>query len=199
LAAFYVSEETIVERGKLLLSLARNLLSSGVIPQDAVELAEHRFPLISEGYFLLNKAYKGWRIHNGHYTERPKIAAIQTVVISRLQPFFPKKLPVDQTNVAVIKCNEILGFTYALGILERDFHPDSPQKIDFWLRVLDIISGSSAETIEPYIQDKKFQINRTLDSYEASMGTVNERDKPAINSLICIFELISDKAKHLLD
>lgn len=181
------------------MDLARGLLKAGVIPEGAVELAEHRFPLISEGYFLLNRAYKGWRMPDGHFTERPKIAALQAVVISRLQPFFPKKLPVDQTNVGIIKCNEILGFTYALGILERELNPNSPERIDFWLRVLDTITGSSAETIEPYIVDKKFQIDRPLQSYEASIGSVHERDKLAINSLICIFELISDKAKKILD
>jgi hypothetical protein len=126
-------------------------------------MAERRFPLISEGYFLLNQAYKGWRLPDGHFTKHPKIAALQCVVISRLQPFFPLQFPVDQMEVGAIKCNEIFACSYALGILERDLRPDTPEKIDFGF----------------------------------SISSVHERDKPAINGLICVFELLSEKGDGL--
>jgi hypothetical protein len=116
-------------------------------------------------------------------------------VISRLQPFFPVQVPVDPIDIGVIKCNEIFACSYALGVIERDFRPDTPQKIDFWLRLLDIISASSCETIEPYIVDKKLEIRRPLEDYHLS---VLERDKPIINSLISIFELLSKKGDQIL-
>lgn len=195
---FYVSPETISERAELLKSFAQDLLNSGALPADKLVLRENRFQLLAEGYFLLNKSYKTWRIHNGHRTERPKIAALQACVISRLQPFLPKQHPIDQTDVALIKCNEIFAFAYGIGILEQKFEPNTPEKIDLFLRVLDIISASSAETIEAYIIDKKYGTGRTLASYEASIGAINERDKLGINSLICIFEFLSPKAAALL-
>lgn len=194
---FYVSAQTISERAKLLLDHARDLLDSNLIPRDRVELAEHRIHLIAEGYFLLNRAYKDWRMPDGHFTEFPKIAALQSIVISRLQPFFPSKLPVDEADVGVIKCNEIFAFSYALGILERRFKPDTPEKIDFWLRLLDVITSSSCETIEPYIADKKLQINRPLVEYSISISSILEADKPVLNSLMCIFELLSAKGDEI--
>lgn len=197
MSGFYVTAETISERTGLLLELARGLLNSNTIPGERVELAEHRIRLASEGYFLLNRAYKDWRIPDGHFTERPKIAALQSVVISRLQPFFPLKHPVEEADVAAIKCNEIFALSYAMGILEQEFKPDTPEKLDFWLRLLDVITGSSCETIEPYITDKKLQIEKPLADYNTSISSVLERDKPAINGLVCIFELLSDKGNEL--
>jgi len=194
---YYVSQTTITERTALLLEHAHELLRSNAIPMDRVDLAENRIPLISESYFLLNRAYKDWRMPDGHYTEPPKIAALQSVVISRLQPFFPSKLPVDETDVGVIKCNEIFAFSYAMGILERSFRPDNPEKIDFWLRLLDVITSSSCETLEPYIVNKKLQIDLPLTEYSTSISSVLARDKPALNSLMCIFELLSAKGDNI--
>jgi hypothetical protein len=193
---FYVSPQVISERTALLLEHARDLLKSDAIPRDRVDLAEYRIPLISEGYFLLNQAYKDWRMPGGHFTELPKIAALQSLVIARLQPFFPRKYPVDDTDIGVIKCNEIFAVSYGMGILERSFAPNTPEKIDFWLRLLDIVTSSSCETIEPYIVDKKLEITKPLAQY-ASINKVLECDRPALNSLICIFELLSEKGDRV--
>jgi hypothetical protein len=198
LSSFYVTQETISERAELLLRHARELLESGVLPRGLVDLRERRISLLTEGYFLLNRAYKDWRLPGGHFTERPKIAALQCVTISRFQPFFPSRMPVDDTNVAVIKCNEIFACSYALGILETEFTPDTPEKIDFWLRVLNVITSSRAETLEPYITNKKMQIDLPLEDYDRSIHSIHEADRPAINSLVCIFELLSDKRDELL-
>jgi hypothetical protein len=193
---FYVSQQIISERTDLLLEHARELLNSDVIPKDRVDLAEHRIPLIADGYFLLNQAYKEWRMPGGHFTELPKIAALQSIVIARLQPFFPIKYPVDEADIGVIKCNEIFAFSYGMGILERSFTANTHEKIDFWLRVLDVVTSSSCETIEPYIVDRKLQIRRPLGEY-ASINSVLERDRPVLNSLICIFELLSGKGDRI--
>jgi hypothetical protein len=56
-SAFEVPRRTIEERAQLLLEHARELLQSGALPEDLVDLREHRFIRISEGYFLLNRAY----------------------------------------------------------------------------------------------------------------------------------------------
>jgi hypothetical protein len=80
--------------------------------------------------------------------------------------------------------------------IERNFTPDTPERIDFWLRLLDIVTSSSCETIEPYIVDKKLEITKALNEY-ASINKVLEYDRPALNSLICIFELLSEKGDHI--
>ena len=58
-------------------------------------------------------------------------------------------------------------------------------------------SKSSAQTLEAYVVDKNYQINRPLADYNETITDVLEEDKAVINSLICIFELLSDKGEEL--
>ena len=153
-----------------------------------------RFPSIAEpssAYhglkFLLNKAYKDWRIPAGHSNEKIRIAALQAVTIVRFQPF----LPVDPTkakDVAEARCNEIFALVYALGMLGCKLALDGPDKVDLWLRVLDIIAESTAETLALFIADINQQTERPLEDYALTLHT---RDKLVINGLISIFELVS--------
>jgi hypothetical protein len=189
---FYVPADIIAGRANLLRSLAAELLASGSLPRGLLDYRPNKFQQIMEGYFLLNKAYKDWRLPDGHFTEKPKIAALQCVTISQFQPLFPLQDPVDESNIPLIKCNEILAFTYAMGILERSFTPDTEEKMDFYLRVLDIITATRAQTIEEYRVDRDMGIMRPLGEYKTD---IHADDKPAISSLICIFELLSGKLK----
>jgi hypothetical protein len=186
--------ERISERVQLLRDIGKGLQADGVIPVDTVVFREARLLPMVRGYFLLNEAYKGWRIENGHNTEKPKIAALQAVVIARFQPFLPIN-PSDARTTSEARCNEIFALAYAGAILERPFVPNSPEKLDFWMRLLEIISGSSAETLEPFYHDVAMQIDRPLNSYTIA---ILKKDKLAINSLISIFELISAKGIELL-
>ena len=193
MSKFYASETEISERIVLLTDIAKALQSAGIIP-DTVILREARLAPMVRGYFLLNKAYKDWRIHSTHYTEKPKIAALTCLVIGRFQPF----LPVSPANVqtrAEARSNEIYALTYALSVIEQSFTPDTPEKMDFWLRLLDIIAGSSVVTLEPYFQDIRLQIHRPLEQYTVA---IQPQDRLAINSLVSIFEMISPKGTDLL-
>lgn len=194
---FYVSEKTISERLHLLTDLAHETIANGTLPASVVVLRPHRLKYACEGYWLLNRAYKDWRIPDGHFTEKPKIAALQCITIVRYQPFFPLTMPVDTADVTQIKCNEIYALIYALGILETSFNPDTPEKIDLWLRILDVISAAKAYTLDPYSADQNFQINRPLQEYDTSIGDINPEDKPIISALISIFELLSTKGDLL--
>lgn len=197
MSTFYVSEAAISERFQLLSDLANETLANGTLPASKVDLRPHRLRYACDGYWLLNKAYKDWRIPNGHFTEKPKIAALQCVTIARYQPFFPITTPVDEADVTQIKCNEIFALIYALGILETNLIPNTPQKIDLWLRILDVISAAEAQTLEPYTIDQNLQIQRGLHEYDASIRAIHPDDKPIINSLISIFELLSTKGELL--
>ena len=191
---FYVSEQEIADRAALLTDMAHGLLKDGTLPTDRVILRPGRIPYLTGGYFLLNLAYKQWRIPIGHYTEIPKIAALQTAAIMRFQPF----RPVDPSNVqttAEARCNEIFACAYALGIIERQFTPNTPEKADFWLRLLDIASEANIETLEPYIVDINYDCVRPLQDYTL---VVHKDDKLILNALISIFELISEKGNDLL-
>lgn len=198
MSGFYVSQSTIDDRTNLLRQHATDLINDGVLPKDLVDMRGYRFPHISEGYFLLNRAYKDWRIPDGHFTERPKIAALQCVTISRYQPFFPLKTPVDEANISVIKCNEIFALSYALGILQIKFTPDTDQKVDFWLRILDVITAMSAQSLEAYTVDCSLGLKRPIEEYEHLVAQIHSDDKPMISALISIFELMTSKGDGLL-
>jgi len=192
-----VPESTITDRTKLLLDHAKELIAAGTLPAGVVEIREHRFKHICEGYFLLNWAYKDWRIEDGHFTELPKVAALQCLTISRYQPFFPLKTPVDEANIVELKPNEIFAFSYALGILGVEFEADTPEKIDFWLRVLDVISTARIQTLETYSVDKSAKISQPLSYYRDQITSIHPDDKGTISALICIFELMSKKRTDL--
>jgi hypothetical protein len=191
---FYASEKEISDRITLLTDIARSLQTAGIIPKTVL-LREARIAPMVRGYYLLNKAYKDWRIHDDHYTEKPKIGALTAVVINRFQPFLPLT-PADVQTTAEARCNEIYALTYALSIIEKSLLPDTPEKLDFWHRLLEIITGSSVVTLEPYFQDVRFQITRSLGQYTLA---IQPQDKLSINSLISIFELISVKGQGLLN
>lgn len=184
---FYVSGQIVSERSDLLRDIAQVLLANGALPANRLIFRQGRIPLLTRGYFLLNSAYKDWRIRDGHFTERPKIAALQCMAITRFEPF----TPIDPTNaveVAEIRCNEIFACSYAMGILEKTLVPNTPKKIDFWLRLLDIMSEARVETLEPYIVDINHDIKRPLSEYRMQ---IHPADKLVLNSLISIFGLIS--------
>jgi hypothetical protein len=187
--SFYVSDTTIEERARLLIDVAHSLIESGPLAVDGLILRESHVRAAARAYFLLNRAYKDWRLPDGHFTEKPKIAALQCIAIARIQPLLPPQ-PDNVTSVAQYRCNEIFALTYALGILEQELSLDCAGKIDLWLRILDIIAGSSAETIEPYLVDVHYQIIRPLEEYKLE---ILPQDKIGINSLITIFELIGKK------
>jgi hypothetical protein len=187
------SETKISERVEFLLNVAQDLIERGILPDDKLILHEGRVRLAVESYFLLNKAYKKWRINSGHHTEKPKIAALQATTIARIQPFIPIH-HANAESLAEARCNEIFALTYAFAILEKDFNPNTPPKKDLTLRLLDIISASEVEAIEPYILDTNLEIKRKLDEYTLA---IPPSDKHKINSLITIFELISAKGDAL--
>ena len=189
MSSFYASEKAISERAGLLREVARELLNSGTLPPDRIVLREPRIRLLTEGYFLLNKAYKDWRLPSGHSNEKIKIAALQAVTIARFQPF----LPLDPTNTKSLgeaRCNEIFALVYGLGMLECKLLLDSPAKTDLWLRVLDIIAAAGKlETLDPFIADINQKTLRPLEDYAF---TVHPNDKLVINSLISIYELVAN-------
>jgi hypothetical protein len=188
-SSFYASEKAISERAGLLREVARELLNSGTLPPDRIVLREPRIRLLTEGYFLLNKAYKDWRLPSGHSNEKIKIAALQAATIARFQPF----LPLDPTNAKSFgeaRCNEIFALVYGLGMLECKLLLDSPAKTDLWLRVLDIIAAAGKlETLDPFIADINQKTPGPLEDYAF---TVHPNDKLVINSLISIYELVAN-------
>lgn len=146
-------------------------------------------PLLANAYFLLNQAYKAWRIEDDHNTERPKIASLLCLAIATFPPFRPI-VATDVRTTAEARANEIFAVACACATLGVTFDLDDQHKVDFWLRLLDILSEYRSETLEPYLVDVNLEARRPLGSYELAL---HERDKSAINQLVTIFEVLSGK------
>jgi hypothetical protein len=194
LSEFYISEKAIARRTALLLDIARELMDSGTLPTHRIILRQARIRLLTEGYFLLNKAYKDWRLPEGHSNEKIRIAALQAIVIVRFQPFVPID-PTDARDLTEARCNEIFALVYALVMIEARVALGAPEKTDFWLRILDILADASVETLEPFIADINRGMMRPLGDYTL---VIHRHDRLAINSLISIFELIASMRDPLL-
>lgn len=193
-APFYISDKAIDERAAVLRDIALGLLSSGTLPGDRLLLREGRIPMLTQGYFLLNKAYKDWRIPAGQSNESIRIAALQAMTIARFQPFVPLA-PTAAQDLGEARCNEIFALAYGLGILQRNLRLSTPARTDFWLRVLEVIAAARCTTLDPFIADLGRGAPRPLGDYAL---VVHPDDKPTINSLISIFELIAAENDHLL-
>ena len=194
MSIFYITEKAIARRAALLLDIARELLESGTLPAHRIILREPRIRLLTEGYFLLNKAYKDWRIPAGHSNEKIRIAALQALTITQFQPFVPVD-PTDARDLTEARCNEIFALVYALVMMDAGVHLGAPEKIDLWLRILDILADARVETLEPFIADINREVKRPLEDYTLA---IHGRDNLVINSLISIFELIRTARDPLL-
>ncbi|NVO12638.1 MAG: hypothetical protein HXX10_01240 [Rhodoplanes sp.] len=194
MSVFYISDKAIQERVGILRDIARGLMSSGALPADRLVLREGRIPLLIQGYFLLNKAYKDWRIPAGQSNETVRIAALQAIAIVRFQPFMPLA-PTAAKDLAEARCNEIFALVCGLGFLQRSLRLSGPDRIDFWLRVLDVMAAARAETLDPFIADLERGAPQPLATYAL---TIHPNDELAINSLISIFELVATPNDRLL-
>ena len=181
--SFAGTPEKISERAEFFRDVADALFEDGVF-DDRVVLRGARIPVAVQGYFLLNDAYKDWRIEDGHRTEDPKIAALQCVAIATFQPLRPID-PTDARTTAEARCNELFALAVAAATLGIDIDA-SPE--NFHLRLLDVLSACRSETLEAYRVDRAAEIIRPLDKYRL---TIHDSDKLAINALITIFELMS--------
>lgn len=174
------------ERIALLNQIADSLFSDGVLDEASILLRRSRIALSVDAYIALNDAYKDLRIEDGHFTEEPKIAALHAITIARVQPFRPLA-PNAVATTAEARCNEIFALAAANVILGTTINPIHQ---NFILRLLDVISQTSCETVEPVIVDAGLQILPPEGGYRLA---VLSTDQLSINSLITIFELISGK------
>ncbi|MFT3673611.1 hypothetical protein [Aestuariivirga sp.] len=183
--ADFPSDEEIRARENLLREIADELISTGVISDKGVIFRSNLLKSVAESYFLLNDAYKRWRIVDGHRTHPAKAAALTCLVIARLQPFLPRD-PNNARTLQQARANEIYALACAGVFLGTDL---KGHRIDVYLRLTDVLAAYSCETIEPYIVDRSVDNNRELSTYELK---ILEQDKLPINTLITIFEFASE-------
>jgi hypothetical protein len=177
-------EDRAERRAPKLLAIAETLVSEGVLSSSNIILRPTHVPIATAGYFLLNSAYKRWRIQDGHRTEAAKIAALQCMAILSIPPF----KVVDRNNATTLaeaRCNEIFAVAAASAVLGVSV--SGGRSKNFELRLWDILSECISQTLEPYIVDLEMKIDRPLRSYDLSF---HKDDRCKINSLITIFELL---------
>jgi len=181
------SPERIGERVALIRDIADDALKSGLLPADKIVLRGIRIPLLVSGYFLLNAAYKKWRIKEGHYTEPPKIAALTCLSIMTFVPFRPLD-PDNVTTITEARCNEIFALECASVLVGV---PIQAGRENTYRRVLDILAECRSETLEAYRVDQNMQVARPLPDYDLA---ILPADHFKINSMITILECLSGKA-----
>jgi hypothetical protein len=179
----FPSDDFILTRAEYLREVADSLIEGGIISDKEILFRTNRIKLLTEAYFVLNEAYKKWRISDGHHTQPPKIAALTCIVIQELQPFLPKH-PDDAKTFQQARCNEIFALACASAIMGVPIHK---KKMDIYLRLLDVLAKCSCETIQPYIVDRSAQNQKALSTYNFD---IIEKDKFAMDSLITIFEIL---------
>jgi hypothetical protein len=179
-------EDRIAQRAPILAEIADTLVSVGTIPLASVSYFKSRIPLMTRAYFILNETYKKWRIVEGHWTEEPKIAALQCMAIMSVPPFRPNN-PNNVPSITEARCNEIYALACGTFVINR---PLKNNKSNFYYRMLDIISRSRSETLEPFVVDFSLRIENPVEHY---IRDIHPADMPISDSLITIFEALSDR------
>ena len=178
------------ERVDLLVEIARDLQSNGTLPEPNIILNEARVRLATKAYFVLNDAYHRWRIEPGHNTQPPKIAAMQALCIIRVQPF-RVLYPDNATTIAEARPNEIFALAIAMAILKIDMQDSGDEKTNQRLRILELLCAYECDSFEAVIEDANYRFHRERKDYNCNILDV---DKPKIDSLITIFELMAEVA-----
>jgi hypothetical protein len=189
LAPFYVSDAEIDERAGFLNEVAETLFAGGAFSHDRILYKAGRIPYLTRGYYLLNEAFKVWRMEPDHRTEPYKVAALLSMSIATFQPVVPIFAADAQTRTEA-RPNELYALACASVVLGTTINPNDPETRDFWLRILDILKDAVSATIEPYRVDVGLESARPLSDYKLVLQDV---DKPKINALVCLFELIGGK------
>jgi hypothetical protein len=174
------------ERADVLKEIADDLISSGRLPDDEIIFREKRIHLIVNAYFILNHAYKKWRIDDGHFTQNEKIAALFSVAIMTFKPFRPLD-PEKVTTRAQLKANEIYALELASVIINASLRPNPDVSSNSMRRIMDILSGIYSQTLEAYVQDVNYQCAKKTTEYDLDF---HESDKLPVDSLITIYELL---------
>ena len=180
--AAFPSKKTIGGRAEYLRGIGHSLIDDGVLSDKSLIFRTNRVTILTDAYFLLNEAYKGWRISKGHHTQPPKIAALTCMAIATLQPFLPKN-PETAKTFQQARGNEIYALACASAIMGITLHSG---KRDIYLRLLDVLSQCNCHTVEPLIVDRATENNRELSTYKLKML---DKDKFQIDCLITIFEM----------
>jgi hypothetical protein len=109
----------------------------------------------------------------------------------RIEPFRLLE-PDNALTIAESRPNEIFSVAVASAMLRINVGELTRERTDQWLRILDLLSSYTCETIELVIQNANYQIKREREEYRLD---ILEVDKPRIDSLITIFELLMENSK----
>ena len=169
--------------------IADALIQDGLLPSSDVVLRAGRIPLFVDGYFILNHAYKKWRIQEEHLTQHEKIAALTAMAIMTFRPFRPAS-ELASTR-AQAKANEIYALTCASSVLGASLRVNVDAESNLMARIIDVVAQGHSQTLESFVQDKNLQISRDVQTYDLE---ILEADKLVLNSLVSIFELLPKRA-----
>jgi hypothetical protein len=177
------------ERAGYYTQIAHDLQTLGVLPPERIYLRPERVKVAVRAYFILNEAYHKWRIEDGHNTLAPKIAALQCMCFVEIEPFGLLE-PNNAQTIGEARANAIYALACACSILGVKANDVQGQNKDQWLRILDVLRMCRCDTIQMFIEDINMSIQKTFDEYDLK---IVESDKFNINTLITIFELLSQR------
>jgi hypothetical protein len=139
-------------------------------------------------YFSLNRAYKCWRVVEGHNTQPAKIAALTTVAIMLVRPI----LSVDGSESReLFYSNPFFALQTGCGIIRANMDAlkeDTTLRIAGWLDTIRINSAnSSISTIKTCIAANEFL------RIEDAPVELNPQEVVTIDMIVSMFELIEQK------
>jgi hypothetical protein len=136
-------------------------------------------------YFSLNRAYKLWRVVDGHNTQPAKIAALTAASIMLARPIYSAG---GVETPALFYANPYLALLAGCGVVDAKFDSlkeDTTLRIANWLDTLRInSSGQAISTIKTCIRSGEFL------KVEDTAIVLEAKEVIALDMLVSTFELV---------
>lgn len=132
--------DRIVSERELLDGQLQDFLKDVEVSGDITPPTSRHIDLIKAFYFALNRAYKPWRIEDGHRTQPSKIAALVALSVMAVSPFRSAK---QSDNF--FRINPLFALHAGLTRVEvtvSDIGVDSVKRLIRWLNIFHL-SGAS--------------------------------------------------------
>lgn len=176
-------EDRIVARAEFIIERAEEFSRSRAISPAEVRFRLPAARFAAEAYFLISEAYKHRRLRPGARTQEPKIAAIMSLAISSVQPYYamhPFSVKCSSTYVA----NQNFSLYCATLILNNDFSKLSNDSIR---RGMNFLLNARMPCIGEYIVDVSIGAKRSRDVYDIEL---TDSELSVIDIMILVCELL---------
>jgi hypothetical protein len=174
----------------VLLGAANDLKQKFDFESSGLAIDEEAVKVSAKLYFSINRAYKAYRMKDGHNTRPAKIAGLTAASFMMVRPIFSTN---QSESNELYYANPFLGILCGAGIVNADFNliePDTMMRISVWMDQLRLQGARDlVNRIVTCMRAKEFL------PLEEAVLVLTPTEVIQLDMFVAIFELIEIKPK----